>query len=398
MNIVISYGAYRFTDRQDDIGGEERVAWETASGLASRGHAVTVYSPIVELRQDYPNLKAISFPNCDFKHAKGRARRIAKALRFARLSRRHIEAATQADNVDVVHHLCPAYPGFSSSVSDLRAPFVYGPATVSYDRSIERGRRESLLLKPYGLLKNRAYEKTLRNAARILLEVPSAARWMPQSVLGKTEVFSNSIPVERYRPTLTPGIPGSSSAYPVLLYHGGLRKNKGIHVLLHAMRIVADTYGLRPRLRLVGKLLDGALRDLARSLDIANQVEFLGPVAQYDVPSALNQYAIYVFPTLQDNAPKGLLEAMAMALPIITTNVLDIPTIARPNREALVVPSSDPDALARAIHTLISSVETQRRLGRSARERCVTNYSQEARCDRLVQIYREVGNSRSSYD
>jgi glycosyltransferase involved in cell wall biosynthesis len=61
-----------------------------------------------------------------------------------------------------------------------------------------------------------------------------------------------------------------------------------------------------------------------------------------------------------------VLEAMAFALPILSTNVHGIPEMARPDREALLVPPGDTAALAEGLHRLLAAPEPGRSLAASA--------------------------------
>jgi glycosyltransferase involved in cell wall biosynthesis len=74
--------------------------------------------------------------------------------------------------------------------------------------------------------------------------------------------------------------------------------------------------------------------------------------------------------------PMKLTDAMAMAKPIITTRVGDIPEVL--DGAAFVVPPSSPEAIAAALRDAFERPDHARRLGEEARRRCVERYSVEA--------------------
>jgi glycosyltransferase involved in cell wall biosynthesis len=74
--------------------------------------------------------------------------------------------------------------------------------------------------------------------------------------------------------------------------------------------------------------------------------------------------------------PMKLTDAMAMAKPIITTSVGDIPEVL--DGAAFVVPPSSPEAIAAALREAFERPDHARRLGAEARRRCVERYSVDA--------------------
>jgi glycosyltransferase involved in cell wall biosynthesis len=102
------------------------------------------------------------------------------------------------------------------------------------------------------------------------------------------------------------------------------------------------------RLRIVG---DGPerprLESLVRELHIENYVELLGE--RSDVPELLAQAGFFVTSSLTEGISLTLLEAMAVGLPIVATNVGGNPEIVQDGFTGRLVPAGDPAALAFAI-------------------------------------------------
>jgi glycosyltransferase involved in cell wall biosynthesis len=85
-----------------------------------------------------------------------------------------------------------------------------------------------------------------------------------------------------------------------------------------------------------------------------------------------------------------LVEAMAMGIPIVATDVGGTTELVRPDEHALIVPPHDVDALARAIAvTLDDSLSTEQRVRRS-RQRTAQELSIAHRTEQLVDVYRDV--------
>jgi glycosyltransferase involved in cell wall biosynthesis len=109
------------------------------------------------------------------------------------------------------------------------------------------------------------------------------------------------------------------------------------------------------------------LVDLARTLNIEKRVTFAGLVR--DTAGLLKQSDIFVLSSAYEGMPNCLLEAMAMGLGVISTDCSpSIREIIQDERDGLIVPPSDVEALAYAMDRLLSDDEERARYGRRALE------------------------------
>lgn len=108
-----------------------------------------------------------------------------------------------------------------------------------------------------------------------------------------------------------------------------------------------------------------------------------------DVPALMNGFDIFCLSSSSEAFPNVLGEAMASALPCIATNVGDCARLL--DGHGLVVPPSNPPAMAEAIVTLASmDVAERREIGQAARTRIVTNYGLGATIDRYGSLYESL--------
>ncbi len=140
------------------------------------------------------------------------------------------------------------------------------------------------------------------------------------------------------------------------------------------LRGVALARARSPALRLL-ILGDGPerprLENLAASLDISDHVEFLG--LRHDVGRWLAQADAFVLASVSEGLPVALLEALAAGLPAIVTDVGGMPEVVRCCGAGIVVPASQPEALADAILALASDPQRLAALRHLAR-RCYLNH------------------------
>ena len=120
---------------------------------------------------------------------------------------------------------------------------------------------------------------------------------------------------------------------------------------------------------------EAALRERAAGLD----VEFAGYVPAHE---ALKRLSVFVLPSIMENSPLALLEAMAAGIPVVASDVGGIPEYAP---AGALVPPRDPDALARAIERLDDPAVAAERIaaGRAA----ATERSARRTAERLLDLY-----------
>lgn len=161
-------------------------------------------------------------------------------------------------------------------------------------------------------------------------------------------------------------------------------RHKGQHVLIRAARALESEI---PEL-LVVLLGEGpdeeALRTAARD---CGAVRFEGFVD--DVGSYLAALDLFAFPSRYEALGSTLLDAMGAGLPCIASRVDGIPEVIRHEREGLLVPPGDDEALADAILALYRDAEARRRLGRAARDRAA-QYNAARMADRYLALYQSI--------
>jgi len=208
----------------------------------------------------------------------------------------------------------------------------------------------------------------------------------------KVVTIPNGVDPAAFDPALPPreaarsrlGLAGDESALGVIAH---LSPVKGHADLLAAMaRIVAAVP--RARLFVVG---DGILRPeleaRSRSLGLGDRVIFTG--AREDVATILAALDVVVVPSHTEGLSNALLEAMAMARPVVATAVGGNPDAVEAGVTGLLVPPNDPEALAAAVLRLLDHPDEARRLGEAARRRVLADFS----LDRMVAGYEALYRS-----
>lgn len=182
-------------------------------------------------------------------------------------------------------------------------------------------------------------------------------------------------------------------APPLVVTTARLSPIKGIDVLLRAMAILHD---VRPEVTAVvmgGEQLGyaehvGELERLRVALGLEQTVSFAGHVD--DPASVLATASLYVQPARWEGVPLAVLEAMAIGLPVVATDVGGVRQLIEPDVTGVLVAPDDPKALADAMQRLLDDPETAGALGQAGQASVRQRYSADASLSTLLEIYRAV--------
>ena len=105
----------------------------------------------------------------------------------------------------------------------------------------------------------------------------------------------------------------------------------------------------------------------AQSLNV--NVEFLGKLSKEDWVSLSKEYSIFINTTHFDNTPVSVIEAMALGMPVVSTNVGGIPYLLNDTIDALLVNDNDTNAMVSAIKNLILNPEFASSITTNARKK-----------------------------
>ncbi|MDT9692817.1 glycosyltransferase [Streptomyces sp. P9(2023)] len=284
-------------------------------------------------------------------------------------------------HVDVVHAHAPV-PGLGElavAVSGKR------PAVMTYHAGtmVKGDRFRDRLLGCYE--RNALPRVFARTRALVAVSPASLASGRP----GALEI-TPGVDVERF----TPG-PKASTRPRTILFVGRLDRAspwKGVDVLLRAFAVLAPELP-EARLRLVGggdAAADHAA--LAEHLGITDRVEFTGPLTGSPLIAEMRNAAVLVLPSLTAAESFGmvLVEAMACATPVVGSDAGGIPYVITDHVTGLIVPRSDPHALAAACTRVLRDGDLADRLGAAGRQRAVQRYAWPALTDRYLDLFRSL--------
>jgi len=139
-----------------------------------------------------------------------------------------------------------------------------------------------------------------------------------------------------------------------------------------------------------------ALENLVVELGLQKSVTFTGRVDNNDMAALYRSSDIMVNPSLADNMPISVLEALASEVPVVSTNVGGVPFLVVHDKTALLVPAQDPVAMANAILLLLNNPDKTQQI-RSAGLNVVKNFSWPEVRNRLLGVYENVLRKQDNF-
>lgn len=191
-------------------------------------------------------------------------------------------------------------------------------------------------------------------------------------------------------------------------YLGGMARTKGADVLLGALRMLHGP-GSRWECVMPGSLPDRRssrrerpLRRAARWIGVRSLAErlvdayrLLAPAVEMQpvttqVMNVLQTVDFVVFPATVPHFPRPAIEAAAIGLPTVGTDVGGVNDCVLHGETGLLCRAGDPAALAEALDTMIDDAAARRSMGLRARERALGIYTMTAQHRTVARLYREV--------
>jgi glycosyltransferase involved in cell wall biosynthesis len=131
---------------------------------------------------------------------------------------------------------------------------------------------------------------------------------------------------------------------------------------------------------------------LAAELGVAGRVVFTG--RRDDLPRLLDAFDLVVLVSDREGMPYVLIEAMAMARPILATGVDGVPELVESTVNGIAIGPADDIAIARELRTLSADPNRLHRMGARGRERFETNHRFD---EFLERTWRQYGEEASGW-
>ncbi len=182
-----------------------------------------------------------------------------------------------------------------------------------------------------------------------------------------------------------PGLP--ENPRPVILCVARLEPVKNQEMLFRALEIVRARFDAEVWLVGDGPCQASYEADLRRR-GLTDAVRFLG--YRYDIPELTAAADVCVLTSLKEGIPRSLVQAMAVGVPVVATDVKGTREVVVDGQSGFLVPLHDAAALAERLERLLGSAELRREIGARASAWVREHFDEAEITKRLADIYRRA--------
>ena len=183
---------------------------------------------------------------------------------------------------------------------------------------------------------------------------------------------------------------------PLILSIGRLIRKKGFDVLVDACTLLRQSgRGFRCEVIGEGPLFEELQTRIHRQT-LGEHVHLTGRNTQREIVTRLSKATVLALPCridpdgAMDNLPTVIMEAMASALPVVSTDIGGISEMVRDGETGLLVAQNDPAAIADALSQLIDEIELAQSFGGKGRKRAEEIFSIEKSVRALREIFANI--------
>jgi glycosyltransferase involved in cell wall biosynthesis len=178
---------------------------------------------------------------------------------------------------------------------------------------------------------------------------------------------------------------------PTLGFIGRFVREKGILELFEAIAIAKkESPGIRVLLagRVDNDRGDAVFPDRTKEYGIEKNCQFLG--LREEIPEILSLLDVLVLPSHREGFPRAPMEAAAMGIPVIVTDVRGCRETTEHGRNGLLVPLKDPRALAAAILRILADPSAAAQMGKEGRRMAEERFDERIVFRRVLQEYQRL--------
>ncbi len=275
-------------------------------------------------------------------------------------------------------------------VRRLHAHFLHTPASVTRYAAIMRGLpwTASAHAKDIWTTPDWETREKLLSAEWAVTCTSAGRKRLEALAPGRTALVYHGIEASRFPPPP----PRRHGEAPVILSVGRAVEKKGYDDLLDALSLLPKDLAWR-FVHIGGGALAKDLRRRADALGLSARIEWRGAQAQDAVLAAYREADLFVLASRiagdgdRDGLPNVLMEAQSQRLAVVSTNVSGVPELILDDETGVLVPPSDPAALAHAIEALLRDPARRATLAAAGETRVRCSFAAEAGFAELAQRF-----------
>lgn len=242
-------------------------------------------------------------------------------------------------------------------------------------KDLETAGKYSMALSPFLKYIEGIYLKKSKN-------IIAVSNWMKNILINDYKIderlirtIPNGVDSEKYHPNIQSKILNEIDD-PIVLFTGRLTSTKGIDFLIEAIPKILKEQSNTHFVFVGGGNPTPYLAHIKRLNVAQKNYSFLGYIKNdKDMAALYSKASVYVAPTLFENLPIRILEAMSSGTPVVASNVCAIPEAIDDGINGFLVPPKDVNILSQKIVHLIQNKDLSKKIGLAGRENMILKFN-----------------------
>ncbi len=314
-----------------------------------------------------------------------------------------LQQQQQGKRWDLIHQVTPVSPKSATRLHRLHNPLILGPwnggLTVSwaFPKIILQDFNWLYPCRYLGSLVDWSWQST-RQAHLILTATRATLNSVPKAYHSHCHPFlENGVDLQTFKPAPWPTFPSAQQPLQIL-FVGRLVAFKGLDLLLQALAILKQQRPLH--LSIVGSgPLEKRWKKLAITLGLSENVTWQGQLKLAGVVEQLHQSHVLCLPSVRESGGSILIEAMACARPVIAIDHGGPAELIDANIGQLLPATGGKtviEALIISLNSLFEHPEIWKQRGEMGRQRAEQYYDWEIRVNKMLTIYQNILENKST--
>lgn len=156
--------------------------------------------------------------------------------------------------------------------------------------------------------------------------------------------------------------------------------------------------GINVKLRIAGSINDieyaQILEKTIKDHNLQDHVTLLGRINTTEIQNELCKASIYALASLEENSPMGIEEAMAVGVPVVTSNRCGMPYMVKNGETGFLINPFDEHDIANKCERILTNSELARNMQIKARQLALELYHSEQVAKRTIAVYHEIVKSQ----
>jgi glycosyltransferase involved in cell wall biosynthesis len=178
-----------------------------------------------------------------------------------------------------------------------------------------------------------------------------------------------------------------------LFFAGWISPRKNPLTIIRAISVLIKQ-GIDVHARFAGEHSDSEyslqINNEIKDLHLEEHISLLGRIPAIQIREELSQSQIFILPSLQENAPMAISEALAVGVPVISSNRCGMPYMIKDGETGFIIEPNDAEMLAKRIAHLVNNSEIYKKMSSAAKQSATDLYHPDVIAKKTYELYKNI--------